>query len=64
MKSALTISGLTGENGAGKSTAINAALEPAETNYYYYALGTDKKHHYFATMNEHTNFVNSDQYGG
>ena len=44
--------------------AINAALEPAETNYYYYALGTDKKHHYFATMNEHTNFVNSDQYGG
>lgn len=26
MKSALTISGLTGENGAGKSTAINAAL--------------------------------------
>ena len=26
MKSALTISGLTGENGAGKSTTINAAL--------------------------------------
>lgn len=45
-------------------SAITAALEPAETGYYYYALGKDGKHHYFATMNEHTNFVNSDQYGG
>ena len=44
--------------------AITAALEPAETDYYYYALGKDNKHHYFTTLSEHTNFVNSDQYGG
>lgn len=44
--------------------AITAALEPAETGYYYYALGKDGKHHYFATMSEHTSFVSSDQYGG
>ena len=44
--------------------AIEAALEPEETNYYYYALGKDGVHHFFETYNEHTNFVNSDQYGG
>lgn len=44
--------------------AITAALEPAETDYYYYALGKDNKHHYFTSLSEHTNFVNSDQYGG
>lgn len=44
--------------------AIEAALEPDETNYYYYALGKDGKHHFFETYDEHTNFVGSDQYGG
>ena len=44
--------------------AIEAALEPEETGYYYYALGKDGSHHFFETYNEHTNFINSDQYGG
>ena len=44
--------------------AITAALEPAETNYYYYALGKDGKHHYFTSLSEHNSFVSSDQYGG
>lgn len=44
--------------------AIQAALEPEETNYYYYALGTDKVHHFFTNYNDFLNFVNSSQYGG
>ena len=44
--------------------AIEAALQPEETSYYYYALGKDSKHHYFKTYNEHVNFVNSADYGG
>lgn len=44
--------------------AIQAALEPEETDYYYYALGTDGKHHYFTNYNDFLNFVNSSQYGG
>lgn len=44
--------------------SIEAALEPEETGYYYYALGKDGKHHFFETYNEHVNFVNSADYGG
>lgn len=44
--------------------AIEAALEPEQSNYYYYALGKDGKHHFFATLSEHTAFVNSSEYGG
>lgn len=44
--------------------SIEAALEPEETSYYYYALGKDGKHHYSATYNEHLNFVNSSEYYG
>ena len=44
--------------------AIDAALKPAETNYYYYALGKDGKHHYSTTLQEHNNFLNSGNYGG
>ena len=44
--------------------SIEAALEPAETNYYYYALGKDGKHHFSATLQEHNNFINSDAYVG
>ena len=44
--------------------AIEAALEPEETGYYYYALGKDGKHHYSSTYNEHLNFVNSADYYG
>ena len=42
----------------------NAALEPENTDYYYYALGTDGRHHFFATYAEHQAFVNSSEYGG
>lgn len=44
--------------------AINAALYPTSSDYYYYALGTDHRHHYFTNYNDHLNFVNSSQYGG
>lgn len=44
--------------------SLMAALEPEETDYYYYALGTDGKHHFFTNYSEHSSFVNSGQYGG
>lgn len=44
--------------------SIQAALEPADTSYYFYALGTDKRHHFFKTYSEHLSFVGSSQYGG
>ena len=45
-------------------SALEAALEPAETDYYYYALGKDGEHHFFTTYNEHVNFINSGEYYG
>ena len=44
--------------------SIRAAVEPASTGYYFYALGKDGVHHFFKTYREHVNFVNSSQYGG
>nr|WP_326172076.1 endolytic transglycosylase MltG [uncultured Oscillibacter sp.] len=44
--------------------SINAALYPTSSDYYYYALGTDHKHHYFTNYNDFLSFVNSNQYGG
>ena len=44
--------------------SIRAAVEPASTGYYFYALGTDGVHHFFKTYSEHVSFVNSSQYGG
>lgn len=44
--------------------SIQAAVEPASTSYYFYALGTDGVHHFFKTYREHVNFVNSAQYAG
>ena len=44
--------------------SIEAALDPAQTNYYYYALGTDGKHHFSTTLAEHNAFLASDQYAG
>ncbi|MBQ9648595.1 MAG: endolytic transglycosylase MltG [Oscillospiraceae bacterium] len=44
--------------------SIQAALEPAQTGFYFYALGTDGAHHFFATYNEFLSFVNSSSYGG
>ncbi|MCR5825383.1 MAG: endolytic transglycosylase MltG [Oscillospiraceae bacterium] len=44
--------------------SIKAALEPAQTGYYFYALGTDGVHHFFDTYAKFLNFVNSNQYAG
>ena len=44
--------------------SIDAALNPNSTDYYYYALGTDGKHHFSTTLAEHNAFVNSGSYGG
>ena len=44
--------------------AIQAALEPETTDYYYYALGKDGKHHFSTTLQEHNNFLNSGNYAG
>ena len=44
--------------------AIEAALDPAETGYYFYALGKDNVHHFFRTYAEHLAFVNSADYKG
>ena len=44
--------------------SIQAALEPAQTNYYFYALGKDGVHHFFKTYAEHSSFVSSSQYAG
>lgn len=43
--------------------SINAALYPDTTNYYYYALDTATgEHRFFATANEHANFVATQVY--
>ena len=37
--------------------SILAAMEPEETNYYYYALGGDGTHSFFRTLAEQQNFI-------
>ncbi len=44
--------------------SIEAALAPAETGYYFYALGKDGAHHFFSTYDKFLAFVGSSQYGG
>ena len=44
--------------------AIQAALEPDNTDYYYYALGKDGVHHFFTNYADHLAFVNSSDYAG
>ena len=39
--------------------SIEAALEPEDTNYYYYALDTDGTHHFSSTLSEHNSFLAS-----
>lgn len=46
------------------SASLEAAMNPNDTNYYYYALGTDGKHHFSTTLAEHNAFVGSSAYGG
>lgn len=44
--------------------SIQAAMAPADTSYYYYALGDDNTHHFFRTYNEMLNFMASqERYG-
>ena len=44
--------------------AIDAALQPAKTSYYYYALGKDGRHHFSASLAEHNRFLTSDDFQG
>ena len=44
--------------------SINAALEPAQTGFYFYALKHDGSHKFSVTYEEHVEFVQSDEYGG
>ena len=44
--------------------AIQAALNPEDTGYFYYALGKDHRHHFFSNYNDHVNFINSSSYIG
>lgn len=44
--------------------SIQAALEPDDTDFYFYALKHDKSHKFSTTYEEHVAFVNSDEYGG
>ena len=46
------------------SAALKAAMDPNDTDYYYYALGTDGKHHFSKTLSEHNAFGGSSSYGG
>ncbi len=43
-------------------SAIKAAIYPADTSYYFFALGTDGKSHFFTDYNEHLKFINSSEY--
>ena len=44
--------------------SIQAAMNPADTSYYYYALGDDNTHHFFRTYSEMQSFMASqERYG-
>ena len=44
--------------------AITAALYPADTNYYYYALDIYGEHQFFNDYDDFLWFTNSEEYGG
>lgn len=44
--------------------SIKAAIYPNDTNYYYYALGTDGFHRFFEDGDAFNSFVSSEEYGG
>jgi UPF0755 protein len=46
--------------------SIKAALTPADSEYYFYALGKgeERKHEFFTNYDAFLEFVNSDAYGG
>ena len=41
--------------------ALRAALYPADTNYYSYALGDNGTHSFFRTLREQQNFIASQE---
>ena len=41
--------------------SIKTALNPESTNYFYYALGDDDKHHFFQTYDQLTSFTASQE---
>ncbi|MEG2000600.1 MAG: endolytic transglycosylase MltG [Evtepia sp.] len=41
--------------------AIQAAITPENTSYYYYALDTDGHHQFFKTFSEHKAFLNKNK---
>ena len=44
--------------------AILAALNPNETNYMYFAYGTDGVSHFYSDFDSFSAFLNSDEYAG
>ena len=42
--------------------SIRAVLNPADTNYYYFATGKDGVNYFFETAEEHREFIESDMY--
>lgn len=44
--------------------SIRAALFPASTNEFFYALNRYGTHNFFTNYNDHRNFVNSPDFGG
>jgi UPF0755 protein len=44
--------------------SINAALYPASTSYYFYALHKNGSHSFFSSSNDFDSFVSSSNYGG
>lgn len=44
------------------AASIYAALHPADTDYYFFALGTDDRTHFFTDFGGHSSFINSSEY--
>lgn len=44
--------------------SIRAAMYPADTSYYYYALSIEGVHRFFTNGDDFDNFVNGPEYGG
>ena len=44
--------------------SIEAALYPADTDYYFYALHKDGHHEFFTNSDDFDEFVNGEEYGG
>lgn len=43
-------------------SSIRAAMNPEDSNMYFYALGDDGDHHFFRTYQEQRNFIQSQEY--